>query len=132
MSDDIGIGELFVTDDTETVFLFPKSKAHPAGVWVTFKKELSYGESCDIDCAGPASCGAIHCGEQACEIDCSGIGSCPQIDCAGSCRCDVDCSNSTACPSMSCPALPGTLCTDDREPGAACDSSVSVECDRCP
>lgn len=51
MSEDFSIDSLFVTDETETVFLFSKSDAHPAGVWVTFKKALSYGEACDIDAA---------------------------------------------------------------------------------
>ena len=51
MSDELSPASLFATDDTETVFLFPKSAAHPAGVWVTFKRELSYGEACDVDSA---------------------------------------------------------------------------------
>ena len=93
--------------------------------------DCTEGESCDIDCSGPASCSAIRCGKQACSIDCSGIASCPLIDCVDSCRCDVDCNNATACPIVSCPSFPGTLCTDHGEPGAACDSSVSVVCDTC-
>lgn len=51
MSDDISPDSLFVTDETVTRFLFPKSEQHPAGIWVTFKRELSYGEACDVDSA---------------------------------------------------------------------------------
>lgn len=93
--------------------------------------DCAEGLGCEIECSGPGSCGAINCGKQACQIDCSGIASCPLIDCVDSCRCDVDCNNATACPAVSCPELAGTLCTEDRDPGAACDSSVSVVCDRC-
>jgi hypothetical protein len=48
---DLDIANLFATDETTTVFLFPKSDAHPSGVWVEFKKQLTYGEQCDVESA---------------------------------------------------------------------------------
>jgi hypothetical protein len=93
--------------------------------------DCTLAEGCEIDCSGPAACGPIHCGKQDCDIECSGIAACPAIDCVDACACDVDCNNPAACPVVSCPEAGGTLCTDQQEPGAACDSSVSVVCDTC-
>ena len=93
--------------------------------------DCAQADGCEVDCSGPVSCGAIRCGEQACTIECSGTASCPAIDCVDACACDVDCNNPTACPVVSCPAAGGTVCTDQEEPGAPCDSSVSVACDTC-
>lgn len=39
---------LFATSETATVFLFPKSKEAPSGVWVTFKRGLNYGEKLNV------------------------------------------------------------------------------------
>jgi hypothetical protein len=36
-----------------------------------------------------------------------------------------------ACPVAACPEVAGTLCTRNEQPGASCDSSVSVVCDMC-
>jgi hypothetical protein len=93
--------------------------------------DCAQGTGCDISCTGTGACGEINCGKQACKIDCTGAASCPFIDCVDSCRCDVECSGAAACPSPSCPEFPGALCTRNEEPGATCDSSVSVECDTC-
>jgi hypothetical protein len=93
--------------------------------------DCSEAGDCEVNCSGPGSCGAILCGKQECAIDCSGIAACPVIDCVDACACDVDCNNPAACPLVSCPQAGGTLCTDQQEPGAACDSSVSVVCDTC-
>ena len=39
---------LFATAETLTVFLFPKSKEAPSGIWVTFKRGLNYGEKLNV------------------------------------------------------------------------------------
>ena len=93
--------------------------------------DCAEGDGCEISCSGAASCGGIHCGKGACTVDCTGVASCPFVDCADACRCDLDCSSAMACPAASCPEVAGTLCTENKDPGASCDSSVSVVCDTC-
>lgn len=48
---DLDVGSLFATDETKTIYLAPKSEAHPRGVWVTLKRQLDYGEKVAVEAA---------------------------------------------------------------------------------